>query len=160
MDWLTQAWSEQKIELLAIGALIAFILIVIIYVAFFRTKKPKKRTKIPIDEIFLQKRNNLPTKDKILDAMVHFSAYPSFIAIITHVLDEFTLEYLYTYGELAKALPLLIDFPKSGEGLTPSQRGAMMTIVRIFMTSEFITEKCDDLLESHFDKFLEETGDE
>jgi hypothetical protein len=157
MDWVTQAWSEQRIELIVVVALILFILGVIIYVTFFRRKKPR-RSEFQIDEIFLQHRKSLPTKEEILNGLVHFSAYPSFIKIVTEVLDNFSMEYLYTYSELSKAFPCLLDFPKSGDGVSPHQRAAMVTMVRIFMTSEFISEKCGETLESNFDRFLDESG--
>jgi len=157
MDWVTQAWSEQRTELMVVVTLIVFILAVIIYVTFFRKKKPR-RSDLHIDEIFLQQRKSLPTKEEILNGLVHFADYPSFIAILTEVLNNFSMEYLYTYGELSKAFPRLLDFPKSGDGVSPQQRAAMITMVRVFMTSEFISKKCGDTLEENFDRFLEESG--
>ncbi|MBN2433447.1 MAG: hypothetical protein JXQ27_18390 [Acidobacteria bacterium] len=157
MDWVTQAWSEQRTELIVVVALILFILAVIIYVTFFRKRKPR-RSEIQIDEIFLQQRKSLPTKEEILNGLVHFSDYPSFITILTEVLNNFSMEYLYTYGELSKAFPRLLDFPKSGNGVSPQQRAAMITMVRVFMTSEFISKKCGEILEENFDRFLEQSG--
>jgi len=156
-NWITQAWAEQKIELLGVGILFLFMLIVIIYVIFFRKKKPR-RADLQIDEMFLQQRKMQPSKDDILNALIHFSDYPTFIKILTDVLNNFTMEYLYSYGELSKAFNRLMDFSKTGNSVSAHQRAAMITMVRIFMTSDFINKKCSDILDDNFDRFMEETN--
>lgn len=99
-----------------------------------------------------------PSKEDILNAVVEFDAYPSFIRILTEVLDHFSMEYLYSYGELSQAMARLLDFPEGAGRVSPTQRASMVTMVRVFMTSDFIRNKCHATLEDNFDKFMKEAG--
>jgi hypothetical protein len=148
---------QHRNELIVIGIAICVLLIVIVYFTFFR--KPQRHgLDLMIEEQFLHKGRSLPQKEEILNALVEFDAYPSFIRILTEILNQFTLDYLYSYGELAQAFGRLVDFPKTGGGLSPSQKAAMITMIRVFMTSDFIREKCSGVLDEHFDAFIDETS--
>lgn len=157
MDRISELISQQKNDLLLIGGIIAVLLILIVYFTFFR-KKPKAGLSILVEEQFLGKDSSLPAKEEILNALVEFDAYPSFIRIMTAILDQFSLDYLYSYRELSQAFKRLVDFPKNGSGLSSLQRAATITIVRVCMTSEFIHDKCADVLDNNFEKFMDEAN--
>lgn len=148
---------QHRNELIIIGILICLLLIVIVYFTFYR-KPQRNGLDLMIEEQFLTKSRNLPQKEEILNALVEFDAYPSFIRILTEILNQFSLDYLYSYGELAQAFARLVDFPKSGDGLSGTQRAAMITMVRVFMTSDFIRDKCADVLDNNFDSFMDEAS--
>lgn len=154
---LAELISRQKNDLIIIGILICLLLIVIIYFTFFR-KRRAQGLDLMVEEQYLGKNHSQPTKEEILNALVEFDTYPSFIRIVTEILNQFTMDYLYSYRELAQAFKRLVDFPKSGQGLSSMQRAAMITIVRICMTSEFIREKCTRVLDENFEKFMDETS--
>lgn len=154
---LAELLVRQRNELIIIGGVICLLLVVIIYFTFFR-KKHAVGMELLINEQLLDRQKLLPTKEEILNATVEFEGYPSFIRILTDVLNHFSMDYLYSYGELASAFTHLVDFPKESESISSRQRGAMITIVRVFMTSEFIREKCAVALDQNFDSFMEEAG--
>lgn len=128
----------------------------VVYFAFFRKRPTHSMTITPGGPIPQIAHAPRPTREQILNALVEFSDYPSFNQVITVVLGEFTMDYLYSYGELSRAFSLLVDFPKDGGGISPAQRAAMVTIIRVLMTSDFIQEKCGHTLDDHFDRFMEE----
>ena len=158
---LTETLSDyiivHKNELIVIGIIICVLLLVIIYLSFFRRSRTAGYDQL-IEKQFLEKKIVSPSREEILNSLVEFDKYPSFIVILTGILNQFSMEYLYSYAELSKAFNTLMDFPREAKGISPRQRAAMITMVRIFMTSEFIRQKCGDLLDEHFDRFLEEAS--
>jgi len=161
MFLLTESLSDyiilHKNELIVIGIVICVLLLTIIYFTFFRRHRVSGYDHL-IEQQFLEKKVHSPSKEEILNSLVEFDKYPSFIVILTGILNQFSMEYLYSYAELSRAFNILMDFPRGAKGISPRQRAAMITMVRIFMTSEFIRQKCGDLLDENFDRFLEEAS--
>jgi len=159
--WLTQSFSgylsQHMNELIVIGIVVCALFIIIVYLTFFRRHREPGIQQL-IETQFLEKTRNLPTKEEILNAIVEFDRYPSFIRILTAVLNQFTMDYLYSYGELVKAFSTLVDFPKSAPGISAAHRAAMITMVRVFTSSDFISQKCGEVLDENFDRFMDEAS--
>ncbi len=155
--YLKELYKYNSNELFIIGGIILLLLLIIIYFTFFRKRENKKLIKgfeTSTTQFVLDK----PTKEEILDKLVYFDKFPTFIKIFTTVLNNFTIDYLYSYPEMAKTINILLKFPKDKNIISPEQKGAMATLVRIFMSSEFIMKKCGVVIEENIDNFFEEVS--
>lgn len=144
-------------ELIIIGGVILILLLIIIYFTFFRKRESNKLVK-GLETSTTQFIMDKPTKEEILDKLVYFDGFPTFVKIFTTVLNSFTIDYLYSYPEMAKTINTLLKFQKNKNTISPEQKGAMATLIRIFMSSEFIMKKCGNVIEENIDNFFEEVS--
>ena len=155
--YFKELYKYHSNELLIISGIILFLLFLIIYFTFFRSKEKKGLIK-GLESIESDYLIEKPTKEEILDKLVYFDKFPTFVKIFTSVLNSFTIDYLYSYPEMAKTINTLLNFPENKSEISAEQKGAMATLVRIFMSSEFIMKKCGDILDENIDKFFEEVS--
>lgn len=157
-DTLNQLLQNHRVEAIALGVLVCLMIALLIYFTLSRRRRPLSVTHSSLERPAPERRRLQPGKGEILNSLVEFQQYPSFVSIMSEIVQEFSLDYLYSFPELHQAVERLIRFPEDQRTPSPAQRAAMMTIVRVFMDSDLIREKCGRLLDEHFDRFLEEAG--
>ncbi len=159
IDTIASFVSRHDLEVLIAGSAVTLVLIVLLYLSISRRRKkagggasPRKNHLPEISPVLH------PTREEILNALVEYDAYPTFSRILSEVFNHFSMEYLNSYGELGASFAKIVDFPRGTGGITPVQKAAMITIVRVLMTSDFILSKCGDTLEESFDEFMQEVS--
>lgn len=151
--------AKYGLELIIAGSAISLALIVVIVWTIFRKRGEADRVEGPKPELAGLSAAHHPTREQVLDALVEFDAYPTFARILAEVFNHFSMEYLNSYGELGASFARLVDFPKGARGLSPTQKAAMVTIVRVLMSSDFIRNKCGDTVEDNFERFMQEVAE-
>lgn len=151
--------AKYGLELILVGSAISLALIVVIVWTIFRKRGEADRAEGPKPDLVGLSAAHHPTREQVLDALVEFDAYPTFARILAEVFNHFSMEYLNSYGELGASFARLVDFPKGAQGLSPTQKAAMVTIVRVLMSSDFIRNKCGDTVEDNFERFMQEVAE-
>lgn len=151
--------SKYGMELIIAGSAVSLVLIVVIVWTIFRKRGETEAADVSKPGPPPVHAAHYPTREQVLDALVEFDAYPTFAKILAEVFNHFSMEYLNSYGELGASFARLVDFPKGAKGLSPTQKAAMVTIVRVLMSSDFIRNKCGDTVEENFETFKQEVAE-